>query len=182
MPQNPTSTDPRRELTILWMKAQPSVGAFICSIVRDRHDADDLLQSVALTATDRFHEYDRSRPFGAWAMGIARKHVLNYLRQHAKHKHVFSGELIDSIADIHEELSPTYDTMKQLLEKCLRRLKELEGRAYKMIEMRYTRDMKPREMAECLGTTPNTVRIALHRVRAVLRRCIDANAVMEQST
>lgn len=160
---------PQQQLTLLWMKAQPTLAAFIRSMVRDRHHAEDLLQKVALTATDKFDQYDPEKPFAAWAMGIARNHVLDYLRSRRNERHQFGQDIVDSIAEVHGVLEPRYEPMKAALEKCMAKLQQ---RGRKMLEMRYLRDMDPGQIAERMGVTRNAVRIALHRVRNSLGMCI----------
>ena len=61
--------DALRRLTIDWTRAQPSVGRFIRSFVRDRGEAEDILQQVALVIVDRYDTYDPDRPFLGWALG-----------------------------------------------------------------------------------------------------------------
>jgi len=61
--------DALRRLTIDWTRAQTSVGRFIRSFVRDRGEAEDILQQVALVIVDRYETYDPDRPFLGWALG-----------------------------------------------------------------------------------------------------------------
>ena len=72
------------ELTVYWVQAQPLVLSFIASLVPDFKEADDILQNVALVTTRRFAEYDRQRPFVAWAIGIAKDEIENYRRKKGK--------------------------------------------------------------------------------------------------
>ena len=69
------------EVARLWVLAQPTVSAFIASLVRDFRDRDDVLQDVAVAVIDSFRSYDPSRPFVAWAIGIARNEVRHHLRR-----------------------------------------------------------------------------------------------------
>ena len=88
------------DIARLWTLAQPAVSAFVGSIVRDFRDRDDVLQEVAVAVIDSFQSYDPSRPFVAWAIGVARNHVRNYLRGQKRDRHVFSleSEAMDSVA------------------------------------------------------------------------------------
>lgn len=72
------------ELTVYWVQAQPLVLSFIASVVPDSRQANDVLQRVALATTRRFAEYDRQRPFVAWATGIARNEIENFQREKGK--------------------------------------------------------------------------------------------------
>ena len=55
----------RERLTRLWLEAEPAVRAYVGASVRGFHDAEDVVQQVALTAARRFDEFDasRHRPF-----------------------------------------------------------------------------------------------------------------------
>ena len=64
--------DQRVEATRLWTIAQPTVSAFIGSLVREIRDRDDVLQDVAVAFMSSFASYDATRPFMAWVIGIAR--------------------------------------------------------------------------------------------------------------
>ncbi len=151
------------------MKAQPIVRAYISATVRDRHHSEDLLQRVALTATDKFESYDRDRPFTSWAVGIARNHILDYLRKQSRDKHHFDAEMLDQISNICSDSELIYEPMKEALGHCIEHIK---GKNRKILEMRYVSDKKPMKVAKELGMTANAVRHVLHRVRLSLNQCI----------
>ncbi len=85
------------QLTVEWTKAQPVVAAYISSLVPDFHDAEDILHQVAVTLVQKFDQYDRQRPFVAWAIGIAKYEVLKHRRKIATDKHVFGNDLVEQI-------------------------------------------------------------------------------------
>ena len=80
------------ELGVKWMRAQPATNAFIRSAVFNPSDAEELLQDVAATVVELYDRYDQDRPFTPWVIGIARKKVLEYIRNRAKDRHVFDSE------------------------------------------------------------------------------------------
>jgi hypothetical protein len=53
-----------QRMAIEWTRAQPSVGRSIRSFVRDRAQAEDLLQEVALVIVDRFENMLQLDPVG----------------------------------------------------------------------------------------------------------------------
>ncbi len=160
-----------QELTVRWTHAQPTVSAFILSMVPDTHDAEDLLQNVALAALAKIDTYDASRPFISWALGIARIEVLRYRSAHASNPRMFDQETIDQVAAAYEDVAPEMDEMKQALVNCTRKL---HGRGRQLIELHYVRGLKPARIAQQLGTTTNAIFAALHRVRRALQQCIEA--------
>jgi RNA polymerase sigma-70 factor (ECF subfamily) len=52
-------------------------------------------------------------------------------------------------------------------------LHQLQGRAAALIRLRYDEALKPAAIAQRLGMAAVAVRVALSRVRAALRQCID---------
>ncbi len=72
------------DLPRLWLEVQPSVLSFICASVPSFCDAEDLLQETAVEATEHFDEYDHSRPFIAWVLGIARFKVAAFYRKRSR--------------------------------------------------------------------------------------------------
>jgi RNA polymerase sigma-70 factor (ECF subfamily) len=73
--------DVRERLTRLWLKAEPSVQAFVFAAVNDVNDEEDVVQQVALTVARRFDEYDGMRPFIAWALWLAKSRIADHYRK-----------------------------------------------------------------------------------------------------
>ena len=90
-------SDKLTQITLLWTNAQPSVMAFIRSITPQLADAEDILQDTARQVANRFDEYDQSRPFAPWAMGIAKYKVLEWRRRQARGAILLEEDAIDAI-------------------------------------------------------------------------------------
>ncbi|NLF07774.1 MAG: sigma-70 family RNA polymerase sigma factor [Pirellulaceae bacterium] len=153
-----------------WTKAQPFVAAYITSLLRDFHRAEDVLQQVAVTLVRKYHEYDPERPFLSWALGIARLEALKEQRRSARDRHVFSNDLTEKLTDAYEKIGSRYESFLPMLDECL---EEVDTRARRAFDLRYVEDLKPADMAERLGMTPGAVRVLLHRARTVVRECLD---------
>lgn len=171
MPQNiQPDPDHMAELAVMWMRAQPAVGAFVRSGVRDMHDVEEILQEIAATVVSKFEDYDPNRPFTTWVLGIARLKVLEFLRKQSTDRHVFDSDTLVLLANAHEQTASDYSPRKEALAVCLDQLK---GRARQVIDMRYLREMKSALIAERLGMSRNAVFILLHRTRMILSKCIE---------
>src|SRR5947209_2666581 len=118
--------DQRRseQFTALWTAAQRSVGAYIFSLVPDFHEAEEVLQRVAVVLVRKFEEYDRRVPFVAWAIRAARYEVLYHRRQRATDRHVFDDELVERITATHERLADEATPTEQALRECLKRVND----------------------------------------------------------
>jgi RNA polymerase sigma-70 factor, ECF subfamily len=159
-----------RQATRLWTLAQPTVSAFVISVVRDFAARDDVLQETAIAVIESFDRYDPQRPFIAWAIGVARNQVGLYLRRKQRERLVFDDETVNCLATAFSEIAPEQSNSLDYLQECL---KSIEGRARRMLELRYHNDLKPATIAEQLQMTANTVAKSLQRIRDQLRHCIE---------
>jgi RNA polymerase sigma-70 factor (ECF subfamily) len=163
------------QFAALWTAAQPTVAAFIRMLIPDYQQADEVLQRVAVTLVRKFDDYDQSRPFGAWAVGVARYEVLYYRRERATDKHLFGDEIVEQIASRYEVLAEEADPIREALRQCVGQLK---GRSKRVIDLRYHRGMKSSAIAEEMTLSAGAVRMLLCRVRESLRRCIERHAAV----
>ncbi len=154
-----------------WAAAQPLVASFISLIVSDFHNAQDVLQEVAAAVLS--HDPSRSVPesFNAWVIGIARHKALDFHRRQTRDKLVFDSEALSILAEVHQEVRQDQGPRREAMEHCLKRL---ASKARRLIELRYQDDMKPGAIAGAMGSNVSAVKVALHRVRAALRVCIEA--------
>ena len=175
-PPRHLAADSRQALAAHWVKAQPVVAAFIASVVRDSHRADDLLQEVARISAVKFDEYDSSRPFTSWVLGIARFEILRFRRSQGRNRIVFSDSLLQNLIEDFQDQSEQSEDRRRALRDCL---DGISGRRRIVLEMRYQRDLRPPDIAERLGITPNAVLLLLHRTRRILADCISRRLLRE---
>ena len=118
----------------------------------------------------KYDQYDQTRPFGAWAVGVAKYEVLYYRRERATDKHLFGDDIVEQIASRYEILAEEVDPLRDALKHCL---DKLEGRSKRVIELRYRRGLPSAAIADEMDLTAGAVRMLLCRVRDTLRRCIE---------
>lgn len=162
-----TPFDP--EFTARWVASQPMVTAYIASVVVDFHETEDVLQKVAAIAFVKRDQYDPERPFYAWVAGIARYELMRWRRDKARDRHVFTSETLERIERVSSEIHDELDARRSALGHCLERVTP-KGRRF--IEMRYSRGLTFKQIAQELGAKPVAIRVALHRVRTALHDCI----------
>lgn len=164
------------EATRLWTLAQPTVSAFVASVVRDFQDRDDVLQEIAVAVVQSFERYDASRSFVGWALGVAQNQVLLYIRRKGRERHVFDTAAVESIAQAFADLPPRENRMLDHLEDCIGLL---GPNSKELCALRYEQDLKPAAIAERVGASANTVAKALQRIRERLRACVEQKASLE---
>jgi RNA polymerase sigma-70 factor (ECF subfamily) len=157
-------------LARLWTEAQPTVGAYLLSLLPDFHQAEDALQQVAVLLVREFDKYDVSRPFLPWAMGVARNVALKSRREAARSwQHPLGDALLDQIEAAFAEEAEAGKHLRRALRECLHKQ---PAKILELLRWRYAHDLRPGLVATQMGLTAGAVRVMLHRAREVLRRCI----------
>ncbi len=154
-----------------WAAAQPLVDSYISLLIPDYHDAQDVLQEVAAAVLS--HEPSRSVPqsFNAWVIGIARNKAMDSHRRQSADKLVFDSEALQALAEAHVQAQHEQGPLHDAMDHCLKRL---ANKARNLVEMRYQENLKPNDIARRMGSNIRAINVALHRVRAALRDCIEA--------
>lgn len=158
------------DLAVLWLRAEPVVRAFVAASVWDAHHAEDVLQEVASVVAKNYANYDASRPFPPWCLGIARLKVLEYFRANSRDRTVLSNETLLSLESAAQDIAEDRLVARRAaLQACVRKLR---GRQRKVIEMKYLLGVSVDEIAERLATSTNAIGVTLHRARTNLRECV----------
>jgi RNA polymerase sigma-70 factor (ECF subfamily) len=159
------------QFAVLWTKAQRLVAAYIASAVPRFHDAEDILQEVALVVSQRRGDYDSAQPFENWAVGIAKRQILKHFREASSQKTtLFDDALLEKFTQQYETISDELKTRQQLLAACLQ---EVQGRGREALELRYVGDQSGEAIAARLGMSHGSMRMLLHRVRESIRLCVE---------
>lgn len=161
--------------TRLWTLAQPSVSAYVSSMVRNFSDRDDVLQEVAVAVLESFHRFDSSRSFNAWAMGIAKNQILLYFRKRKSEVLLFDEQTAQLLCSAFaEEADVPWDF--QHLDDCMQ---QLDPKNREVCRLRYEQDLKPADIGVVLSISANTVSKMLQRVRQQLRLCIERKSLLQ---
>ena len=151
------------DLAVRWVTVQSKVMAYLLTVVRDYHHAEDLLQEVARVTAERFGDYDRSRPFSPWVLGIARKIVLAYCRSQGSNQLALPGDVVEDLAVAFErERRREFDSRREALRTCV---EKVTGRRREVLKMRYEKGLETSAIAEHLGINRNALFALLHRLR-----------------
>jgi len=159
------------KFNLYWTKAMPEVSAFINAMVPDFHQAQDIVQEVAVVLYEKLETYDESRSFTAWAIGIAKNKVLESRRRRVSRPMIYDTEIIERVAGICADLAPQLAERMYALDNCTKKL-SLIGRMQKVFLLRYQSGLPPRMIAGRTGINVSNVRSMLCRIRDDLRKCI----------
>jgi RNA polymerase sigma-70 factor (ECF subfamily) len=149
---------------------QVQIFSFIYSMVRNFDDADDLFQQTSLAMWNKFDQYDPSRSFAAWACGVARFEVSNFIRSRSRQRLYFSDDLSLLLAEAHESLeADRVEERREALSGCLKKLRD---RDQQLVEDYYGQESRVPEVARLWGRTSQSIHNSLRRIRRSLFECV----------
>lgn len=153
-----------------------AVEAYIVHRCPEPGQAEDLIQEVlyrALTGRGRLIPDADIRP---WLMGIARNVLHKAWRRHGRGRRFQQALLVRAIIEERErifEARKTLDGLEEMLGALRRCLEEVPDNARALLKMRHVEDQTPGEIARQLGTSPESVRALMFRLKNNLRQCIE---------
>ena len=145
---------------------------YLLSATGDFHDAEDLLQEVSVALWESFDRYDDSKPFHAWALGIARHKVLDWREKKSKRNTTLSPEILDLVGQAQIDAADALSERRPLLQKCIEALPE---HLRKIVLLRYREGLRLDALSAQLDRSTGAVQVALVRIRRALRDCVDRN-------
>ncbi len=173
MPRPPQTESQQEQMLLLsrlWTDAQPVVAAMVAGSVVDFQHGEDIVSQVAETVVLKFDDYDRTRPFTPWALGIARNFVLRHYERRAGDRLVFFDDAaLAAMAIAHEQIAGEAGERLVAIRQCLA---EIRGKTRRVMEMRYIDGLKPGAIGQALEMTSNAVWVMLHRGREAVARCV----------
>lgn len=147
----------------------------VLKILRNKEDAEDVLQETFLTVLEKFDSFDGRSAFFTWIYRIATNASLMKLR---KKKMVFADfpdnpeleQSIENIAFIDWSQDPTSnihnEEIKQVLDKAINELPEIYRTVFILRDLEY---LSIRETGKILEISEENVKIRLRRARLFMR-------------
>ena len=150
-------------LHFLYVRFADDVCAYVRSIVRDPHAAEDITQVVFTKLMKAIHKYERRDvPFAAWIIRVARNVALDHIRAT---RQIPLAEVRTS-DDGGEQVG-----FERAL--CLREaLERLPEDQREVLVLRHVAGLSPGEIAERLGKTEASIHGLHHRGRGALRAAL----------
>lgn len=142
---------------------------YIMMFLPQRVDAEEVLQRTAVVLWEKLREYDTQREFLPWALHRAYYEVLNFRKEAARSKLVFSEEVIALLASDRQEQQCYLQEMKEALDVCLEKVQPSD---LQLLQCRYANTQSLAELASEFGKTAKSLYRRLDRVRAQLAECV----------
>ena len=142
------------------------------SIVKDDHDAEDVVQEAYLSAYRNISQYEGRSRIGAWLSKIAVNMALTHLRQRGQLRR-WEADMVDSHPE--DKPGPTAESPEELAaSREFRRILEravdtLPSKHRAVFVMRDIEGMSGSEVSEALDISEVDVRVALYRARTRIK-------------
>ena len=169
MVDNSLNVSKKREFEQHLVATHSRLFRYVHSLVRNLHDADDILQRATLVMWKKFDSFDRSRCFFSWSCGIVRFETLNFLRKRGREQVCLSDEVADLLASVHQEKESLLEAREAALMDCLGKLPE---RDRELVDSFYLAEQNMESIAQSLSRSSHSIYNSLRRIRRVLFDCI----------
>ncbi len=147
-------------LRFLYLRYADNVYGYVCSIVRDEYEAEDVTQHIFAKLTTALARYEpRVVPFSAWILRVAHNAAIDHLRTRrpVPCEEVRSPDLEDDASG-----RERFSDLRLALDA-------LPPEQRDVILLRFLIGLTPREIAERLGRSEDAVHGLQHRGRRRLR-------------
>ena len=140
---------------------------FVFFRVQDQETAEDLTSEIFMKALRSFDKYDVKKSKSAWLYAIARNHLINYYRDKKQTVDIdkIEFELVGEDGRETMERASRIDTLKKALNK-------LTGKEQQLVTMKHLEGYTYAEMADILGKSAGSLKVATHRAFAKLKTII----------
>jgi len=169
-PDIQVSHAPSEEFVQLFSRTQRRIYLHILKQVGSPNDAEEILQETNVVIWNKFHRFELGTNFVAWSFQIANFEVLKYRDKKRSNKLVFSGDVLDVIAQESEEQEDDLDLRRAALQECLRKLRPADR---ELIQERYQPGNTGEGVARQLDRPINSVYQSIGRIRKTLFECIN---------
>ena len=156
----------------LYTSTQSKLYSYILAVVHNRSDADELLQETSVILWDKFDSYKDDYSFSAWAIGIAKNKIFEYLRENKKTKKIFSDVVYEQFAKV-AEIS-TDDTLERMdvVKECINKLGSSD---HNLMTYKYYNNNSVHQISQLTGRSTNSLYKSFTRIIVQLRRCVSHN-------
>ena len=151
---------------------QRTVRAFIMRYTDSREVADEVAQDVFVAAFRSLPSWNGEGKLISWLLGIARHHVLTWLRKKRRETVSLDAVLHELHCEQLQEMNVTSSAEEGRIEALRDCIQTLPARQRRILVQHYYESQTAVDLAEEHGQTAGNVRMLLLRVRRALRSCI----------
>ncbi len=144
--------------------------------IREKQDAEDLAQEACLTVIQKYKDETFTKGFEAWAYGILRMKIGNYLQKEKVRENTFAADF-QTDRDSRLSSSEPDNDLRLTLVDCLKKV--INGgyvryaRALNLIH----KGFKVPEICQKLNVNANNFYVILKRGRSMLKVCLETGRI-----
>ena len=159
-------------------ETQAHIRAYIAGLGVPRHDVDDVAQDVYVELYRFSSKIPADVPPKQWLKGIARNLCMNYFRRTSRRQRLQREALVQIFLQAENKEAPALSEgpIRQALDGCC---EKLSPESLRLLALRYELELPSHQIAERVQSTAEAVRIALFRIRNVLKACIGKSLAVE---
>jgi RNA polymerase sigma-70 factor len=169
----------QEKIASLLMRHNSVIYGYILACLRNCADADDVLQEVTVAAIRSDVVPPTDADFLRWVREVARRRVLEFLRDRGRFRPLdprLSQRLLDQSAWM--EQADGGLSIRDAVSRCVGKLSEEQRR---LVAARYGGEHeKVEQLARRFGRSPGGVYQLLHRIRLMLRACVERRLAVER--
>ncbi|WP_437223690.1 sigma-70 family RNA polymerase sigma factor [Planctomicrobium sp. SH661] len=160
----------REEATAILLEERLSLTAYVITIVRSFHLAEDIYQDICVKSLLREELFEARPQLMKWARVACRNRAIDVIRSRDGRYEGISEEALDALLAVwaEEDEGENRET-RDALALCLG---ELTSNNRRILQLRYFEGRSGIDVAQLLGRKPATVYQALARIHSLLERCI----------
>ncbi len=170
-----------REYVALLADHQSMVRGFVISLMPGVPGADDVIQETNQLLWKKRKDFELGTNFKAWALRIARFQVMAHLKTARRQRWVTLDDTTAELmaTELETRLEPEREERRLLaLKTCLGKLGDAER---DMLLRRYWKNQRLQDFCAITGLSLSNIKITLFRLRAGLKRCIQAEMKRQSS-
>ena len=133
--------------------------------INNKHDAEDIIQDVCLTATIKFKSLKNTSAFKAWLIGIANHKCNDYYRWKAKDLNISWESLSESALSIGRFGIAEQNIVRDTLDV-------LNDKEKQILYLCFFKNMSQEDISKQLSIPIGTVKSRLARARSALRKIL----------
>lgn len=159
---------------------QPTLHAFLTSILPGQSDLEDILQQTNIYLWEHRSDFKPGTSFKSWALTAARWQARAWLsKQKQQNWLIVDDRLADAVSSRFETAPPEeISDSLSALRSCLGKLKESDRL---LVMSHYQHEKSLRKCSELFDRSVGSLKVALFRLRASLRRCVWSHLAIERT-
>ena len=162
----------------LLISNEQRIYAYIVKRIPNSADAEDIMQEVAVTLWEEFHNFQLGTNFVSWALTITRNKIFNFIRKNKNSHVLFSSRTIEIFDKDASRDDQDNEVKKEILKKCLAKL-HLKDRG--LLQMRYSNmDITIKALSRQIGRPYYGLYSSLARIHNALVNCAQRKLITEE--